>query len=164
MGRVGLRFDKSVEVAAVDVHVRAAVVERCLVEDGDAFATLVVDDARPHVVTATLLLPAVGQLGLLEHGVAADHFAELEAEGDVVFLLAAVEVGRQDFALDELALAGGFLFEDEIGRVASAHLRVEGAEMIHQGVGGGVQGRTHGKSLSCQAKHCCRIANISQFL
>lgn len=135
--RVELSFDESVEIAAVDVHVCAAVVERGLVEDGDAFATLVVDDARPHVVTASLLLPAVGQLGLLEHGVAADHFAELETEGDVVFHLAAVEVGRQDFALDELALPLGFHLENGVGRIAGTPHGIHRANQVDGGVQSG---------------------------
>lgn len=107
---------------------RAAVVGRGLVEDGDAFAALVVDDARPHVVVATLLLPAIGQLDFLEHGVVADHFAELETEGDVVFFLAAIEVGRQDFALDELALPLGFHIEDGVGWVAGAQHGIHPAD------------------------------------
>lgn len=140
------------EVALVDAHERTAVVERGLVEDRDPLASLLVVNVRPHVVVGADLLPASGQLHLREERVAVDHVAELEAELDELLLDGAIAValdfGRQDIALDELALASRFHLEDGIGRIAGTAERIQsGSLMQERMIGCGVAGTGHVRNL-----------------
>jgi len=140
------------EVARIDAHERVAVIERGLVEDRNPLAPLLIVDVGPHVVIRTDLFPPGGQLHLREERVAVDYVAELEAGVDERLLdgavVVALDFGRQDIALDELALASGFRLENRIGRIAGTQLGVEGMEHAAKQISFGVMGAGHERTSS----------------
>lgn len=143
-----------------DVEECIAIVEGGLVEDRESFATLVVDDLGPHTVVGRNLLLAGRQFHLLEQLVALDLLAELEADLGQSLLdvelvgMDAVDLGRQNLAVDQFALSGGFLFGNHVRSIAGTALCVHGAEQMKHGIVlGGIAGtESHEKDLSMLGK------------
>lgn len=125
----------------VHVHEGVAIVERRLVEDGDALATLLVDHIRPHAVVRGDLLPAGRKGDFLEQRIAVDDVAELEAQlgelGLHVDIAGAVDLGRQDLAVDDLTLAARLHLQNHVARIASPSLCIHGTEQVQERVVGG---------------------------
>ena len=100
--------------ATVGAEVGLAVVERGLVEDRCALASLVVHEVGPHAVARRHLLPARGERHVGKQRVARNRRTELDASllENLAILLA--HLGRQRVAAGERALAVGLLAQDGV--------------------------------------------------